>query len=53
MQRHFSALVPKRGHHKVQGRARAAGEQPQRTDASAKEEGAEIRRGEREWQQLG
>lgn len=39
--------------HKVQNRPRAACEQPRGTDASAKEEGAEIRRGEWEWQQLG
>lgn len=43
---HFSALVPERGHHKVQDRAGAAGEPPQGTDASAREEGPELRGGE-------
>lgn len=46
IKRQFSALVPKRGHHKVQNRVRASCEQPQGTDASAKEEGEEIRREE-------
>lgn len=38
---HSSALVPERGHHKVQDRAGVAGERPQETDASTRGKGAE------------
>lgn len=42
---HFSALVPERVHHKVHDRAGAVGKQPRRADASAREDGAELRGG--------
>lgn len=42
---HFFALVPERGHHKVQDRAGAIGKQPYGAYVSIREDGAELREG--------
>lgn len=50
---HFFALVPERGHHKVQDRAGAIGKQPYGAYVSIREDGAELREGKWELQQPG